>query len=368
MSKKLFKIAGKIGFTAIIFAVSVSATPALTVKAQNVTGYNVSTSQNWSGYVSTSGSFTSVTGTWKVPQPTATANGQLSADATWVGIGGVTDENLVQAGTQAILNQNGTGIQYEAWYETLPSNENVIPLTVSPGDSITTTLTQTSSGQWQIALTDNTTGKSYQTLVAYQSSLSSAEWIEEAPLSNFGQMSLDNFGSVSFTNAYATQNGNHLSASGTGAQEITMVNGLNQALSTPSALGGDGASFTVARSSATTTDSSQIIGTSTPHGWHRTGTGVQGFTTGTPGVTSGSGPGYTYVTYTYTTGSSPTTSLSTSSSSSPVETITLPSGPGSNMLRFILRRYNLSNGGNSVGVQFNPQNSLRGNYRIGFGY
>src|SRR5580693_2390477 len=57
-------------------------------------------SYNWAGYTASGGNFTSVTGTWDIPQISGSAS--PSADATWVGIGGVTTQDLIQAGTQAI--------------------------------------------------------------------------------------------------------------------------------------------------------------------------------------------------------------------------------------------------------------------------
>src|SRR6266567_8526810 len=56
------------------------------------------TSHNWSGYAATGGPFTGVNGTWTVPQPMLT--GGPGVGATWIGIGGVTGPDLIQAGTQ----------------------------------------------------------------------------------------------------------------------------------------------------------------------------------------------------------------------------------------------------------------------------
>ena len=62
------------------------------------------------------------------------SNTQLSGpDATWVGIGGVTSNDLIQAGTQAIIQKGQTS--YEAWYELLPGYQTIIPLTINAGDS-----------------------------------------------------------------------------------------------------------------------------------------------------------------------------------------------------------------------------------------
>ena len=122
-------------------------------------------SANWSGYVAVGNTYTAVNGTWTIPTPTAAS--QLSADATWVGIGGVSSSNLIQAGTQAIV-QNGT-IEYQAWYELLPAGQQMIPLTVRGGDTVTVSLDEIASNLWQISFTDNSTGQNYQTEISYVS-------------------------------------------------------------------------------------------------------------------------------------------------------------------------------------------------------
>src|SRR4029079_12068325 len=120
------------------------------------------TSSNWSGYVANGGTYTSVTGTWIVPQVGATTTG---ADATWVGIGGVSGTDLIQAGTQATVS--GGSVSYDAWIEMLPQSSRTISLDVAPGDSVTVSITEQSSGQWLIAMTNNTTKASYQRTVTY---------------------------------------------------------------------------------------------------------------------------------------------------------------------------------------------------------
>src|SRR6266508_2474298 len=87
------------------------------------------TSSNWSGYIASGGTYTSVTGTWIVPTVSATSGG---ADATWVGIGGVTGTDLIQAGTQATVTGSGA-VSYSAWTEILPDYSRTAPLDVSAG-------------------------------------------------------------------------------------------------------------------------------------------------------------------------------------------------------------------------------------------
>ena len=205
-----------------------------------------SSSSNWSGYAASGGTFTSVTGTWTVPNVSASSAG---ADATWVGIGGLTSSDLIQAGTQAMVDGGGT-VEYSAWIEMLPASSRTVPLTVTAGDSVTVTVTQQSGNDWLIAMKNNTTGGAYNITVQYSSSNSSAEWVQEAPSVGRGLVPLDLFGTVQFTGASAVRDGKTMSASALGAKAITMINGQGQAVAQPSTLAGDGSSFTVTRTDA----------------------------------------------------------------------------------------------------------------------
>lgn len=229
------------------------------------------TSRNWSGYVASNGNYTSVNGTWTIPQ--VTTSGHTATDATWVGIGGVNSNDLIQAGTQNVIDPSGQ-ITTTAFYELLPDASIPInSITVKPGDSITVTISQQSSGQWQISLNDNTTNQIYQTTVSYNSSQSSAEWIEEAPSNGSSVLPLDNFGTLQFSAGSTTQNGSQVSISGSGAHEVTMVNNGGQALATPSSVNADGASFTITRSSAVSNAPIPSFDRN-PRGWYRRGRSI----------------------------------------------------------------------------------------------
>jgi hypothetical protein len=211
-----------------------------------------SSSSNWSGYAANGGNFTSVTATWTVPTVSATSSG---ADATWVGIGGLTSNDLLQAGTQAMVDGSGT-VEYSSWIEMLPQSSRNVPLSVSAGDSVTVTITQQSGNDWLIAMKNNTTTGTYSVTVQYSSSNSSAEWVQEAPSVGRGLVSLDQFGTVNFTGVSAVRDGKTMSASALGAKAITMINGRGQAIAQPSTIGSDGSSFTVARTDATSSPQS----------------------------------------------------------------------------------------------------------------
>ena len=207
-----------------------------------------SSSSNWSGYAASGGTFTSVTATWTVPNVSPNTSG---ADATWVGIGGLSSRDLIQAGTQAMVD--GSGVSYTSWIEMLPESSREVPLSISAGDSVTVSITQQSGNDWLISMKNNTTGGTYNTTVQYSSSNSSAEWVQEAPSVGRGLVSLDQFGVLQFSRASAVRDGKQMSLSALGAKAITMINGQGQAIAQPSTISSDGSSFTVARTDATST-------------------------------------------------------------------------------------------------------------------
>ena len=102
---------------------------------------------------------------------------------------------------------------------------------------------------------NNTTNGTYNVTVQYDSSNSSAEWVQEAPSVGRGLVSLDLFGTVQFSGASAVRDGKTMSASALGAKAITMINRQGQALAQPSTIAGDGSTFSITRTDATSTPS-----------------------------------------------------------------------------------------------------------------
>jgi hypothetical protein len=168
-------------------------------------------SANWAGYVAADprGTYTAVLGSWVVPTVGASTTSGMAANATWVGIGGVASHDLIQAGTQAIVEDGQ--VSYQAWYELLPEFQTRIPLAVHGGDSVHVSLEEVSPDNWQLIFLNTTTGQKYVRTLAYESSRSSAEWVEEMPLGVMGQrlgyLPLTNFGTTEFREANATVNG-----------------------------------------------------------------------------------------------------------------------------------------------------------------
>ncbi len=179
-------------------------------------------SSNWSGYVGTAPTpFTSVSATWVVPSVSAASPPAFSS--IWAGIGGFfTNSNkLVQAGTEQDVLSGGS-TNYFAWYEVFPKAPVNVGA-VSPGDSITVTLTQNSGNPptWNILITKTPSGGSTTTLINTNvkvktnfASQATAEWIVERPLIRVGNQltSLADFVTVTFSSC---------TASGTGLNSLT---------------------------------------------------------------------------------------------------------------------------------------------------
>lgn len=211
-------------------------------------------SYNWSGYVADGGEYTAVSATWVVPESRypSGASGAIAADATWVGIGGVHTRDLIQAGTQVLVDQTGA-TRYSAWYEVLPEVAQPVDLDVAPGDSVGVAVTYIGNDLWHISFVNNTTSERISLTVPYHSSFSSAEWVQEVPSlalpNGRASMPLTDFDRVTFTNAAVVEDGQTKSLVAAGAEPLRMQNRLGHTLAAPSVVSGTG-DFSVVRGGA----------------------------------------------------------------------------------------------------------------------
>jgi hypothetical protein len=179
------------------------------------------TSTHWSGYAVSGTNATHVTGTWTVPTVHCAAgeNSDNSWSSAWVGIDGDVSNTVEQVGTDSDCRK-GSPVYY-AWYEMYPKSAVILPLTVSAGDSVTGDV---SYGSGVFTLTFTAPGQPpFQTnLQSKKAERTSVEWILEGP----ANQSLSNFGSVLFTDAFATINGDPADVAVgdfANAEAITMV-------------------------------------------------------------------------------------------------------------------------------------------------
>jgi hypothetical protein len=162
---------------------------------------------NWSGYAvpTSANSVSYVAGSWVVPAVNSKNSGY---SAIWVGIDGYSSSTVEQIGTEEDVV--GGQLTYYAWYEMYPSaGVNIPNFTVKAGDSITASIRYDSTHQnFVLKISDTTESETYtMTQTAPGAARSSAEWVVEAPSADHGVLALANFGTVTFTNAYATVNG-----------------------------------------------------------------------------------------------------------------------------------------------------------------
>lgn len=179
-------------------------------------GANVQYSKNWAGVVReqppASGTYTEVSATFTVPNPTATDDsGDTQAASAWVGIDGDTyTKAILQTGIDAYIS-NGQK-SYDAWYEWYPDAAENFDLDLTAGDVIVATV-QSSSPNKGVAIIENkSTGQSVtKSLSAPYSTATlggqNAEWILEDFNSGSSMVPLANFGQVTFTGAQAKASG-----------------------------------------------------------------------------------------------------------------------------------------------------------------
>src|SRR5262245_8525661 len=126
-------------------------------------GKNASSS-NWGGYAVTgpNGSVSDVKASWIVPPIVGKCPTTNQYASFWVGIDGYSSNTVEQIGTESDC-QNGQPVYY-AWYEFYPHWAFVIStITIYAGDVISAEVTAGAKGTFTVSLTDQTTGKSFQT-------------------------------------------------------------------------------------------------------------------------------------------------------------------------------------------------------------
>jgi len=189
-------------------------------------------STNWAGAALVGSGYTGVYGTFVVPEPragnTGSANTAYSASA-WVGIDGYTCANaILQTGVD--FNYEGGSVSFDAWYEWFPDYAyDFSGISFSVGDTVTLGITATSTTAGRVTVENVSTGKSVSHSFSRESAAlceTNAEWIVEdfTQIASNGAESLVplvDFGTVTFTDAYATTRSGRVGI--TGAQIIDMI-------------------------------------------------------------------------------------------------------------------------------------------------
>jgi Peptidase A4 family len=166
------------------------------------------TNYYWSGYQNTSdpGTFTAVTGTWRIPVTHCVKEQEMNA--MWVGFDGVGNHSAEQVGTLAYCFK---GVPtYYTWWDLYPAAATKVSDTVHPGDLVTGTVTRNGTS-YTISLTDHTDpSHSFSTVQTCPATATcqnrSVEWIAMRPFLPQGIAPLAPF-HWEVTNASQTSNG-----------------------------------------------------------------------------------------------------------------------------------------------------------------
>ncbi len=259
---------------------------------------NTQGSSNWAGYVTEPTSdqrYTSITGSWTVPKVTGNQN---SLAAQWIGLGGVSSQDLLQMGTIEQFD-NGTE-EAQIFWEQLPENAQNI-MTGPVGTKIDASIEKASGSVWDIHFTAHTpSGQTLSKTISvtlsdtYAEEIgTSADWISEDPSDENGHLyPLANAGKVAFSSA--TVDHEALNASGNQLEPMAMVSSDGSVLIAPSNLGTGGESFSTDTLSTDNGSSSGIpeqVSQNSGYGW---GSGYgEGYGEGYgQGYGSGFGQGY----------------------------------------------------------------------------
>ena len=139
---------------AVVGSIACAAVPsasAATIK------HDTASSANWSGYVASGTTFSTVSGSWV--EPTANCSSGQGYSSYWVGLGGAGNaQALEQTGTEMDCSGSGSG-SHHAWYELVPSAPVNLDLNISAGDHMTGKVTVNGTNV-TVTLTDQTTGQS----------------------------------------------------------------------------------------------------------------------------------------------------------------------------------------------------------------
>ncbi len=149
----------------------------------------------WAGYFETPGPVCSVSATWVVPSLACSGTETLSS--TWVGVGGLTGDVLLQTGMYD--DCVGGAAWNGAFAEEYPGGIANFDLAIRPGDTVQATVSDGSAG-WQAEVADLTTGQAESIAAAGYQGGGSAEWMAEAygtpgnvPMSDIGAEQLSDF-------------------------------------------------------------------------------------------------------------------------------------------------------------------------------
>lgn len=171
------------------YATSTTTSAEISTNAKSTT-YTTSNSSSWSGYVNKQLA-NSVLGDWFVPKVSAPSSQIPGYSCQWIGLGGYGSDTLVQDGTEADVNSDGS-ISYSVWYELLGTDYKsdrqlrLSNIPIEPGDEFDSRVSMSVNGNtmtvnFAIGNDTQNVGTSFSITVDNFTNIpNTSEWISEA--------------------------------------------------------------------------------------------------------------------------------------------------------------------------------------------
>lgn len=188
-------------------------------------------SSNWAGAVLVGSGYTAVTAQFTIPTPSAPSgsnDGTQYCASAWVGLDGDTCTSaILQTGIDFCV-QDGD-VSYDAWYEWYPDYAyDFSGISFSAGDNVQVTVKASSTTTGTATIENLSSGQkvTHKFTGSEQGSLceTNAEWIVEDFESGSSMVPFCDFGTVTFTNAEATDGGSTVGPSGATIMDIRQNN------------------------------------------------------------------------------------------------------------------------------------------------
>lgn len=223
---------------------------------------NTEKSSNWSGYIVTptskSDSYTSISGSWTVPN--ISSNNKNAVAAQWIGLGGVDSSDLLQMGTMEEI-ENGQPVTVVFWEQLPDVAQNII--TIPIGSTVSVSISNSSDSTWNLTFSATTPSGEVETKTisttldsSYAEGIgTSAEWISEDPSDEYGELvPLAKTDLVKYESAKV--NDSSLNTSSNTIRPVAMESSSGNIIIYPSSLGSDGESFTTTTVTSDSTSNS----------------------------------------------------------------------------------------------------------------
>lgn len=146
---------------------------------------------NWGGYVARGSNFTSISGSWTMPNVVCTSSDDLYAP--WIGIDGYGSRTVEQTGVQVDCS-NGSP-EYSGWYEMYPAAPRYFNEPVSAGDVFTASVVGSGSS-YSLKLSDTTKGWTKTARASLSAADASAEAVIESPTGSYPSFARQDFSAI----------------------------------------------------------------------------------------------------------------------------------------------------------------------------